>query len=498
MPDHPTDGLLARIASRSGELRRASSDEHKKQWSQYLTSPEIAGYMASLFELDDVGATCRILDPGAGTGILGLTLLRRVMRETDRSVQLLSVEPEPLAHASLKVALREARRLYGERLAADASAEDVLDLAEPRTSARRLPAFDLVIANPPYCKMPPADPRGGGAPNIYARFMYIALDSLRPGGQMCFIVPRSFTSGSYFRRFRQHLLSDAVLERVHLFDSRQDAFAADGVLQENIIVLLRKRAPGLREAPRITISVSAGTRDLVQARPISLPRVEVLRPNDPEAMIRLPTSLDDQRVGERMGRWPHRLIDLGLEVSTGPVVPFRCRELLSRGPGDPTKVPLLWLQHVHPTGVRWPLGDGFRKQEYIDRAAGPTLLVANGNYVLVRRFSAKEEQRRLTAACLLGEQLASPYIGVENHVNLIRRPSGILTSEEARGLAAILNSTLMDRYFRMVSGNTQVSATELRSLPMPDRARIVEIGRQIVRDGSDVDTVVLAVLADKI
>jgi N-6 DNA Methylase len=56
-----------------------------------------------------------------------------------------------------------------------------------------------------------------------------------------------------------------------------------------------------------------------------------------------------------------------------------------------------------------------------------------------------------------------------------------LSYEEAIGLASFLNSSLVDRYFRIISGNTQVSATELKKLPLPPWKQIIRIGEQVVQ-----------------
>jgi adenine-specific DNA-methyltransferase len=79
----------------------------------------------------------------------------------------------------------------------------------------------------------------------------------------------------------------------------------------------------------------------------------------------------------------------------------------------------------------------------------------------------------------LAGQLGAPYVGLENHLNYIYRPGGALTSDETYGLSALLNSTLLDRYFRTFNGNTQVSATELRAMPLPPLAVISELGRRV-------------------
>ena len=45
--------------------------------------------------------------------------------------------------------------------------------------------------------------------------------------------------------------------------------------------------------------------------------------------------------------------------------------------------------------------------------------------------------------------------------------------------SSFLNSTLVDRYFRITNGNTQVNATELRKLPLPPLEQLIRIGQQV-------------------
>jgi adenine-specific DNA-methyltransferase len=125
--------------------------------------------------------------------------------------------------------------------------------------------------------------------------------------------------------------------------------------------------------------------------------------------------------------------------------------------------------------VSWPVES--RKPQYvIVSQQAKKLLVPNGNYVLIRRFSAKEEKKRLVAAPLTSNVLKSKFIGIENHINYIYRKAGELSESETLGLAAILNSSLLDSYFRIFNGNTQVSATELRNLPLPAPRVIEKVG----------------------
>ena len=105
-------------------------------------------------------------------------------------------------------------------------------------------------------------------------------------------------------------------------------------------------------------------------------------------------------------------------------------------------------------------------------------MVPAGVYVLVRRFSAKEERRRIVAAIFDSEAISCEVVGFENHVNYFHEAGGSLELILARGLSLFLNSTPLDAYFRQFNGHTQVNATDLRALRYPTREVLVEMGRQ--------------------
>ena len=195
-----------------------------------------------------------------------------------------------------------------------------------------------------------------------------------------------------------------------------------------------------------------------------------------DKVLRLPVCDDDEEALALVDSWPSSLAEQGLNISTGPVVPFRATELIAgEGNVPASHVPLLWMNHVRAMKATWPLDR--HKPEYIARTA-KALLVPSSNYVLIRRFSAKEEPRRLTAAPYFAADFAVPEIGLENHLNYVHRPGGQLSEDEAWGLAALYNSRLLDTWFRAVNGNTQVSATELRAMPLPARETIVALGQR--------------------
>ena len=182
-----------------------------------------------------------------------------------------------------------------------------------------------------------------------------------------------------------------------------------------------------------------------------------------------------------MRSWPNTLRSLGLEISTGPVVPFRATEFLADAATEDSTVPLLWMQHVRPMRTSWPLGVCDKPQWIKVSADSTKLLVADKTYVLTRRFSAKEEKRRLVSAPLIRGSLNADMVGLENHLNYIRGVWRDFDEELAYGLSALLNSACLDRYFRISNGNTQVSATELRAMPLPAEEDIRSIGVEVQR-----------------
>lgn len=474
---NPSERVVLSAARIADRCRAQSSEDLKKELGQYFTSAAIAAFMAELVEAPRGRHTVRVLDPGAGTGILGIALAERLVERHHR-VHLVAVEIDPGASTHLEQTLSLAREILGERFTFEILRSDFLALATPTLGVAPIAPFHIAIGNPPYFKMSPNDARGGDAPNIYARFMEVAGRLLVRGGQMCFIVPRSFASGLYFKRFRQRFHALMRLDRVHVFESRSAAFDVDGVLQENLILRYRREPDDRGD---VILSSSAGAADLAGRTEHAVTRERILPSSDPNAALFLPLNAGDLRVMDLFRSFRHGLGHYGLDVSTGPVVPFRAEHDLVRKPQCVATVPMLWMQHVRPEGVTWPLGGEFRKPEHIRASASTKLLVPNSTYVLMRRFSAKEEERRLVAAVLRVGQLPGESIGLENHLNFIHRPGGRLESDEAVGLSMLLNSALFDSYFRISSGNTQVSATELRALPLPPP----EVLRRIARRAGD-------------
>lgn len=219
---------------------------------------------------------------------------------------------------------------------------------------------------------------------------------------------------------------------------------------------------------RVLVSASNGPRGAIRTR--TVPRCAVVETDDSEAFIRLPVERDHAEIAGVLAGLPARLGDLGVAVSTGPVVDFRLRDHLRGKAGTDDAVPLLYPASVRASEVTWPT-NGTRKPCAISRAARDWL-VPDGNYVLVRRLTAKEEDRRVVAALLHEGQLGFDELGLENHLNYFHANGDGLDRRLGQGLTKYLNSSLVDRYIRLFSGHTQINASDLRALRYPSATQL--------------------------
>ena len=470
----------------------------RKAHGLYLTPVAVADFMARRLAVS--GRHPRLLDPAAGAGVLCCAAVEALVRRNPQpaSIELVAYEVDPGLAELLRVVLRHLAdwaQARGVSVTASVEASDFVAIcghvlrANGTLSLRDdgIPGatFDAVIANPPYFKLGRKDPRAlalsemvHGQPNIYALFMAVGGAMLRRGGSLAFITPRSFTSGPYFRKFRTTFFQMIRPQQVHVFGSRKEAFRRDDVLQESVIFFGEREdgwPPG-KPAEKLAISHSGGVVDIEHAHVRTVPVRTTLDMQSTDKVLKLPASEADEAALAIVESWPSSLAALGLQISTGPVVAFRAADRIDASGDVPaTHAPLLWMSHVRPMRATWPLNGA--KPEFIRRTAVGTILVPNKNYVLLRRFSAKEEARRLTAAPHFARDCPGTAVGFENHLNYIHRPGGDLAEDEAWGLAALYSTRLLDTYFRVINGNTQVSATELRRLPLPARAAIVALGR---------------------
>jgi adenine-specific DNA-methyltransferase len=461
----------------------------QEELGQFLTATPVADFMASMFGL--LPQTVRLLDAGAGAGSLTAAFVSRCCEKRDgvRAIEATLYELDGEILNSLAETMREGERLCtdaGIRLTFTIHSADFIQEMSARLAGDLFgtpppPAFDAAIVNPPYRKISTdsAERRalrsvGVETSNLYTGFIALIQRLLVPGGQLVGITPRSFCNGPYFRPFREDFLSQLELRRLHVFESRQAAFRDDSVLQENIIFYAVK---GRNQPNELTISSSSGEHGDEITETV-FPFAEIVHPRDPEKFIHIPSTASHATAKEIMDGLRSSLASLGVTVSTGRVVDFRLKDALRKEPERGT-VPLLFPCHFNGGTVHWPKLEARKPNAILDNDETRPWLVPSGVYLLTKRFTSKEERRRLVACLFDPDEVKTKWVGFENHLNYFHANGHGLERTLAVGLYAFLNSTVVDQYFRRFSGHTQVNATDLRALAYPDHDTLQAMGREM-------------------
>ena len=355
--------------------------------------------------------------------------------------------------------------------------------------------FNAAIVNPPYRKIRSDSLErlllrsiGIETGNLYAGFVALIVRLLETDSELVAITPRSFCNGPYFKPFRRELLSSVCLRQIHVFESRSATFRQDDVLQENVIVHAVKGKPkreplsaraGYTQTEPVIISTSLNDSPGDATR-VVVPFSEVVSPDDRDQFIHL--TVTDAEVDARsvMTELQTTLADLGLSVSTGRVVDFRSKEYL-RADSDHETAPLIYPCHFDPGQVAWPQANSRKPNGIVNCHATRDLLIPSDVYVLTKRFSAKEERRRIVACLFDPDTVNAEVVGFENHLNYFHSNGRGLPKTLAKGLFAFLNSSVVDVYFRQFNGHTQVNATDLRSLRYPSTQQLLHMGEQLRR-----------------
>ncbi len=479
------DIMLEEIVELTNQYIEDMPKKERKKYGQFFTSMETARFMAGLYNIPQNMNKLSVLDAGAGSGILSCALIERLEKiEYLQEIELTCYENDnnvlPLLqnnliyckeHSSKKITINLLKENY--------ILSQYLDFNNMIGENLEPKKYDLVIGNPPYMKISKDAPEAlampeicYGAPNMYFIFAAMGLFNLKENGEMVYIIPRSWTSGAYFKRFRQYFLTEGKLEHIHLFVSRNKVFDKEEVLQETIIVKAKKT----KDKPKqVTITSSKSNYDFEKLTSLIVPYDLVVSGND--YYVYLVTDEREVSVLKQLHKFNSTLTDLGVKMKTGLTVDFRNREIL-RDKEEEGAIPLFYSQHIKQGKVQFPIQ---KEHEYVvtDKKG---LIQDNKNYLFVKRFTAKEEPRRLQCGIYLAKKYPQyAKISTQNKINFIDGVMVEMSECLVYGLYVIFNSTLYDEYYRILNGSTQVNSTEINAMPVPELEFVQDMGRKLMK-----------------
>ena len=484
-----TNTLLQQVDEIRLRVGNQLDRKERSALGQFMTPQSVAQFMTTFFS-DRPRTAIRLLDAGAGVGSLSAAFISAICSRSEKpkEIAVTAYEVGPLLAQHLEHTLAICQTqctqhgiTFTSRVIQNDFIKAGVSMLQHGLFSPQPQRFDCAILNPPYKKIHGTSQHrkllrtiGIETGNLYTAFLALVVGLLEQDGELVAITPRSFCNGPYFKRFRTDFLKEMNLDRIHVFESRDTAFKDDEVLQENIIfhAIKSKGQPA-----KVTVSSSAGPGDQSLSAEV-VAYSQIVAPNDPDDFIHIPTDDIAHGVTKRMQQFTASLEALDISVSTGRVVDFRAKEFLRANPEKGT-VPLIYPCHFNGGFVTWPALKGKKPNALVDADATQNLLVSAGWYVLTKRFTTKEEPRRVVAALYDPERLSADKVGFENHLNYYHINGKGLPENLARGLAAFLNSTLVDSYFRLFNGHTQVNATDLRKLRYPTCPQLEAIGAEV-------------------
>lgn len=487
-------------------------ESQRKQLAMYFTPPSLTGRL-----LDDLASagvdfeTRTFFDPACGGAAFLVPVAQRMRAQLLRSgatakrvldhvathvygADMDSTLCELSRHFLLMVLHKEIQATQRIPQLRIACADSLLELT------RGFGTLDVVTCNPPYRKMSADEvalyrnnfPEVVEAqPNLYSLFIALCVKLMKPGGTCALVTPTSFLSGQYFSGLRTFLMNEARVMSIGMVSDRLGVFM--DVEQETALTLLQRNAAAAHRGASANVSVVSRDGNYVSVGTCALPNSGAAWP--------IPRTETDVDLLRRASRSRFRLADYGYLPRIGGFVwnrderPTYISAATARRNRQGTAVPLLWSSDIRPDGsLRF---DGKRKANnepcFVSLGSKVHSYVVRKPSLVLQRVTSNDQPRRLVAAAVPQELLDEHggFVG-ENHTVILERirDDAPLTPKQ---MVDLLSCPAIDRYFRCISGATNVSIFELTQLALPDPERIFSS----LQRGLLMDQAVLEVLADR-
>jgi adenine-specific DNA-methyltransferase len=321
--------------------------------------------------------------------------------------------------------------------------------------AKHCDTYDLVIANPPYGRVSPAELRSQtwqqvchpGHVNKYALFAELCFRLAKPGGLIALVLPSSFIAGPLYGRLRTFIREKGEVLTLGSVTTRSDVFV--DVAQDVSIVVVRAGA-----AHRPDRAISFG--NVMGFGPFKSSSACVL-PTSPDKPWMMPGKQPGTAIGGAV------LADYGAVVRAGYFVWNRELDRMSKRHRAKLYLPLIWARNVRPKSFCRPEAKKGKGIDYV-RFEEDSPAIVRTNAIIMQRTTNSSQPRRLVAA-RVSPSVLKQWGGFvsENHTIVVTAP----TVKVIDVLCFLLNSAAVDARYRQLSGTASVSVNLLRGLDLP-------------------------------
>ena len=286
--------------------------------------------------------------------------------------------------------------------------------------------YDYIIGNPPYFELKLNEEINKkyfdiikGRVNIFSLFIKTGLDLLKDGGYLAYVVPPSMNNGAYFSKLREYIIKNSSLEYLHIIDGADNFHLAN---QKVMLIILKKT------------NSKKSSKYIFKKNGITI-------------------FTEDKKFLNKAYKNTVSLKDIGYTVKTGNIIWNEHKEKLTNDKNNSTL--LIWASNINNGKII--IGYTKGKPQYIKNISND--LIIKSRVVVVNRITGSSKDINIKAAIVNEKEFVC-----ENHVNVIYMSKNANQNYSLEDIFKALQDKTNIKVMRLISGNTQISKTELERL----------------------------------
>lgn len=374
----------------------------RKKLGQYFTPKSIRELLLSKLPKKD---NADILDPACGSGEFLLSCKKYfknpILYGFDIDKKLINISSKLVKNASIKN----------------------FDFLNIDINKKK---YDYIIGNPPYFELKLNEEIKKkyfdiikGRVNIFSLFIKTGLDLLKDGGYLAYVVPPSMNNGAYFSKLREYIIKNSSLEYLHIIDGADNFHFAS---QKVMLIILKKT------------NSKKSSKYIFKKNGITI-------------------FTEDKNFLNKSYKNTISLKDIGYTVKTGNIIWNEHKEKLTNDKNNSTL--LIWASNINNGKII--IGYTKGKPQYIKNISND--LIIKSRVVVVNRITGSSKDINIKAAIVNEKEFVC-----ENHVNVIYPLKNANCNYSLEDIFKALQNKINIKVMRLISGNTQISKTELERL----------------------------------
>lgn len=374
----------------------------RKKLGQYFTPKSIRELLLSKLPKKD---NADILDPACGSGEFLLSCKKYfknpILYGFDIDKKLINISSKLVKNASIKN----------------------FDFLNIDINKKK---YDYIIGNPPYFELKLNEEIKKkyfdiikGRVNIFSLFIKTGLDLLKDGGYLAYVVPPSMNNGAYFSKLREYIIKNSSLEYLHIIDGADNFHLAN---QKVMLIILKKT------------NSKKSSKYIFKKNGITI-------------------FTEDKNFLNKSYKNTVSLKDIGYTVKTGSIIWNEHKEKLTNDKNNSTL--LIWASNINNGKII--IGYTKGKPQYIKNISND--LIIKSRVVVVNRITGSSKDINIKVAMVNEKEFVC-----ENHVNVIYMSKNANCNYSLEDIFKALQDKTNIKVMRLISGNTQISKTELERL----------------------------------